>query len=269
MIYILDLRGRDIGGPVLPGRLIEEKEDQLRLEPKVTFLLHGFNVNRKKGAASLSRLAEHLCSQVTHGAMVAVLWPGDHWVRPLSYPFEGNDADDSAAELARYIDRVIPPSVELRFVSHSLGARVVMETVSRLDTRRHPVRQICLLAPAIDDFSLANPCDYRKAVVSAKRTAVLASRKDTVLGKIYPIGDLLQAFIYWSKDRRGSALGFNGPIPFKEQPIPDQVYHAQIPDERCAGHSDYIPDTSANPNQLSAVKFAGEILQEAAAPKYS
>src|SRR3989344_2861170 len=216
MIYLLDFRGACIGGPVVSGRIVQVgglpvplgTEDDLRLESKVTFLLHGYNVTRQEGRESLLRLANHLPS-VTGGAIVAVLWPGDHWVRAISYPFEGNDADDSAAELARYIDRIIRRGTELFFVSHSLGARVVMGTVNRLTGTDYQIRQICLMAPAIDDFSLAHPDEYQIGTVAAERVAVLASKRDKILRLAYPIGDLLQAFIFFWEDEAGFALCYN------------------------------------------------------------
>lgn len=275
MIYILDFRGANVGGPVVPGRIMQigglpmtlGTEDGLRLEPKVTFLLHGYNVTRQEGRESLLRLAKKLPA-ATDGAVVAVLWPGDHWTGAISYPFEGKDADDSAAELVRFIDRVIRRGTELSFVSHSLGARVVMETVKRLIGEDYPIRQICLMAAAIDDFSLAHPQDYRHVVTAAERVAVLASQKDKVLKLAYPVGDLLQAFVFFWKDEIGLALGYHGPKPIDEYSVPGQVHHLQIPDGRESDHGDYIPANPPNQKQLSAAQFADEVLQGAITPGY-
>jgi len=273
MNYILDFRGADVGGSVVPGRIMRIDgiplgiEDDLRRESKITFLLHGFNVNRPDGRKSLLQLAGRLPS-ASDGAMVAVLWPGDHWVRATSYPLEGNDADDSAAELARFIDRVVKPGTELNFVSHSLGARVVMGAVNRLIGDRYPIRQICLMAAAIDDFSLANPDDYRLGVATAERVAVLASHEDLVLKLAYPVGDFLQAFFFFWKDEVGLALGYHGPRSSNDDSIPEQVYHLQIPDERNSGHGDYIPSDPPSPNQRSAANFADEVLYGLDKPRY-
>lgn len=274
MNYILDFRGADVGGPVVPGRIMRVdgiplgSDDDLRQESKITFLLHGFNVNRQDGRNSLLRLAGRLPSS-SDGAIVAVLWPGDHWVRAISYPFEGNDADDSAAEMARFIDRVLRPETELNFVSHSLGARVVMETVNRLIGDRYSIRQVCLMAAAIDDFSLANPEDYRLAVATADRVAVLASREDLVLKLAYPIGDFLQAFFFFWKDDVGLALGYHGPKPSNDNSIPEQVYHLQIPDGKKSGHGDYLPSDPPSANQRSAANFADEVLLRLVKPGYT
>ncbi|HWO40564.1 MAG TPA: alpha/beta hydrolase [Candidatus Eisenbacteria bacterium] len=274
MIYILDFRASDVGGAVVPGRLIRPAgpvafgtEDDLVRESKFTFVIHGFNVSRRDGRERLVYLANRLPS-AADGAILAVLWPGDHWVGPASYPFEGNDADDSAAELARYIERVIPPGSPLGFVSHSLGARVVMETLKRLIGRGYAIGPVCLMAAAIDDFSLADPEDYRNAVDMAERIAVLASHEDEVLKLAYPTGDLLQAFIFFWRDSAGLAAGYHGPKPSGEHPLQGHVYHFQIPDVRNSDHGDYIPDSSPSANQLSAAAFADQVLKRVGAPQY-
>ena len=277
MNYLLDFRGADNGGAVVPGRLLAAPgfgdEFQLHAEPKVVFLLHGYNTNRAKGRAALSRLAETL-SLTINDAFVAVLWPGDHWTRAISYPFEGRDADDSATELARYIDRAIARNTELFFVSHSLGARVVMETVKRLSG--YPIRQILLMAPAIDDSSLANPKVYRGVSAAAERVAVLASTKDNTLKYAYPAGDALQAFVFFWKDVVDLALGYHGPRKSGTYAIPSRVYVEQIPDARRSDHGHYIigdpaedvPGDPAIANRISAAQFAADILRGAVNPRY-
>ena len=267
MVFILDFREANRGGAVVPGRLTQGAEDDLRRASKVTFLVHGFNVCRRKGTEGMRRLASRLPS-TADGAVVAVLWPGDHFVRVVSYPFEGRDADDSAAMLARYIRRVLRPGTEISFVTHSLGARLAMETVKRLRRRGYRFRQVCLMAAAIDDFSLAEPLDYRATTQEADRVAVLASRKDLVVRFAYPVGDRLQAFFFFWRETTGLALGFHGPRPTKRSAIPQNVYHEQISPERGSGHGDYIPDATPNPEQISATQFADEVLQGIEEPRY-
>jgi esterase/lipase superfamily enzyme len=278
MIYTLDFRMANTGGAVVPGKVIPGAglgtEFQLRTEPRITFLLHGYNVNRENGRASLHRLAARL-SASQNEAVVAVLWPGDHWTRAASYSFEGRDADDSAKALAEYVKTYIPKHTELSFVSHSLGARVAMETVKRLGAYR--IRQIALMAPAIDDSSLANPSVYFAAASGADRVAVLASRKDKILKYAYPAGDALQAFVFFWNDVVDLALGYHGPRKSKSYAVPAKVYAEQIPDARGADHGHYIPgdpaydvpDDPAVANRISAAQFADAILRGEANPKYT
>ncbi len=278
MNYLLDFRASNTGGAVVPGTLVGDPglgtEFDLRAESSIAFLIHGFNVNRPSGTDVLLRLARQLPSG-SNMAYVGVLWPGDHWIRAASYSFEGNDADDSARELTKYIGAVIAKGSELFFVSHSLGARVVMETIKKLNPPDYRVRQVSLLAAAIDDFSLARPRDYLAAVSKTDRVAVLASREDRVLKLAYPVGDFLQAFIFFRRDTIGLALGSHGPKPNgNNNPVPVAVYHEQIPDARGSDHGHYFPkdpatqSPAATTNQISAVRFAADVLQGQLQPKY-
>ncbi len=273
MIYLLDFRGANTGGAVTPGVLVTRPGlgtvHDLRAEAQVTFLLHGFNVNRAEGEAVLLRLAASLATVAADG-VVAVLWPGDHWTRAVSYPFEGQDADDSAAALAVYITQVavLRPGTRLQFVTHSLGARVALETVKRLAPGTYRVGQICLLAPAVDDFSVANPAQYRNEAGRAERAAVLASRADLVLKLAYPAGDLLQRFIFFRKEQAGLALGYHGPRPKDANAVPVQVHHRQIPDNREAGHGDYLPAVMPTPEQDSTIHFTNQVLGGEPRPMY-
>jgi pimeloyl-ACP methyl ester carboxylesterase len=277
MIYVLDFRMSPVSGFVAAGHLESSaelgNEDDLRRESRLTFLVHGFNVQRARGRLSLTGFAQQLPS--ISGGIVAVLWPGDSLVGPLSYLFEGRDSDDTAAELARYIDRVVTAGTELSFVGHSLGCRVVMETVRRLTGGRYPIRQLCLMAAAIDDFSLALAENYRAAVGSSDRVAVLASKRDQVLKLAYPAGDLFQSFLFFFKETAGLALGYHGPKSRREQSVPDNVFHVQIPDSRGSNHSHYLPedgppgdDPDRNRNRASAARFAEAVLNGTASPRY-
>jgi hypothetical protein len=269
MIYLLDFRDADVGGAVVPGMLVAGagfgSEFDLRSERKITFLIHGYNVNRPDGKAALQRLAENL-SVGDREAYVGVLWPGDHWIGAVSYPVEGRDADDTAAALLRYIGDVIAPGAELSFVSHSLGARVILETVSKLPAS-YTVSEVCVLAAAIDDDSVADQRAYLRAVGKTKRVAVLASESDIVLRLAYPVGDFLQSF-FFPKDHFSLALGYHGPRRTSRDAIPLQVYYQQIPQERGVDHGDYLPGRAPTAKQQSAVNFTRDVLQGLNQPRY-
>ena len=237
--------------------------DDLQRETAIVVLLHGFNVNYKDGSKSLLKLTTLLPS-AKNSAVIAVLWPGDHWSGPLSYSFEGRDADDTASELVRYLGDVTRPDASVAFVAHSLGCRVAMETAARLIAAGRDPQQICLLAAAIDDYSLASTEAYLAATNGSARVAVLSSKKDNVLRFAYPAGDLFQAFIF-ADDFAGLALGYHGPRPHKASgsPVPKNVLDKRIPKSRRppVGHSDYLPGTkSVSDEQRAAAKFADAVL---------
>lgn len=267
MIYVLDFRERNVGGAVVRGVLTRaDGEDDSRqawldlaAEPHLTFLVHGFNTSRAQGRRQLLGLAALLPSQ-SEGGLVSVLWPGDHWIGPLSYPFEGRDADDTAEELARFIELHVAPSQPLSFVGYSLGCRVSLETVKRLLGKAFSVQQVCLLAAAVDDFSLASQDDYLRPTLGSDRVAVLSSTKDLVLTLAYPAGDLFQAWIFFRDDVAGAALGYHGPRrdAAAGTSVPDNVLHR--PSRLGHGHFDYLPDAEPSAKQRWAAAFTDEVL---------
>ncbi len=281
MRYLLSFR-EDSAGAVTAGHLKvlpdgpegRAADDLLTLETSVVFLTHGFNVDKEEGTKGLGNLAAFVDNG--QAAVVSVLWPGDHGLAALSYPVEGKDADDTADAFCKYIERILEGKPDLSFVTHSLGARVAMGTIKRLEGRGFSVREVCLMAPAIDDFSLASPNLYREQVVNAGRVVVLASREDEVLKYAYPAGDLLQAFLFWD-DVAGLALGYRGPRAYDEDnAVPGEVLPVQIPETRNSNHGDYIPDFKPKTkpegchqkNQRSAARFAAQVVRGDILPVY-
>src|SRR6266478_7243741 len=95
---------------------------------------HGFNVNRADVIGNLSHWSEWL-RLGDNGFFVGVLWPGDaRWVPFIDYPIEGNEAIKSGQLLAQYLLANFTGANSLSFASHSLGARVVLETIRNLSS---------------------------------------------------------------------------------------------------------------------------------------
>ena len=261
-LWHLDVRDRNVGGPVLPARLVYPAGadtgatlDLLAIQPSVVFLIHGFNVNRGSGQAQLTRLSKDLPIK-GNPAFVGLTWPGDSWAGPVSYPLEGNDADDTAAELAKFISWAIPQGTTLSFVTHSMGARVAFETVKALPAGAYPIAQVCVMAAAIDDFSVSERFTYRTETENAARVAVLASERDNVLKWAYPLGDWIQAFLFFWRDEPGSALGYHGPRSSYDGAVPANVEHVQIPDGVKVDHGDYLSDGDPSTKEQRAAAWA-------------
>jgi len=289
MIYELSFRGPT--GAVVTGQLsafdapghTTARALKLGNYEQVTFLIHGFNVDGEAGRASLSAFAKSLPA-ARHGAVVFVLWPGDSPVGPLSYPFtEGNQADDTATELYRFIELEVAKSAKLNFVAHSLGCRVALQAIKVLNDRMpsnrnvYPIRQVCLMAGAVDDYCLAMPEAYKAAAERAERLVVLSSVEDKVLKLIYPLGDLIQSFLFFWKDTFGLALGYHGPRtytsdndPFVEDedvatwPVPGNVTAVAIDRKHQVDHGDYLPsidpDAGKKRKQQAAARFADRVI---------
>ena len=249
---------------MLPGQLIAPGGtiDGLQLCSQVVLLVHGFNVNLANGTAELRALSANVPALGATTAAVAVLWPGDSIVGPLSYPFETNNADDSATALATYVDDNLPQKPRLSLVGHSLGCRVVMETARQLWIKGIPVDQICLMAAAIDNDSLAQT-PYRPAAQFAARVGVLYSPADQVLEFAYPAGNLLSAFLHWTATT-DAALGYTGPRGATGS-VPKDVVAVAIAKNRGVEHGAYRPAGTGllNPHQQAAARFVNSMLSGA------
>lgn len=276
MILFVDFRARDVGGPVVPGRFVdpvghgrtpEECRATLRAAARVAVLVHGFNVNRPSGTEALRRLAGRIVADAADVALV-VTWPGDSWAGPLGYPLEGNDADDTAVELARFLERELPATADLSFASHSLGARVVLETIRRLP-RHLMVREVCVAAAAVDDDALNAGGRYVRAADGSRRTTVLASRADRVLAWAYPAGDLVQSWLFAWKDRAGPALGLRGPRPDAEAPTSPKVRVERIPPAVGVDHGDYITSGPEGGKHRACAAFVAAVLRGDGDPVYA
>lgn len=244
MTWFLDLRATEAGGH--PAASVSVRRDTLLCRDDaalraavqgrdVLIGTHGFNVNRKDGIASLTAWSS-LLDLGPNGCFVGVLWPGDsRWLPVVDYPVEGGEAMDSARLLAPYLDRAFRGAASLSFASHSLGARMVLETIRHL---QRPVRRLVLMAGAIDDNCLTG--EYRDAAARVEAISVLASRSDLVLKIAFPVGNPLSGLIspghpYWQ-----GALGHDGP----DDPCPANVRAGwQIPNGWDYGHGDYLGGT--------------------------
>jgi hypothetical protein len=202
----------------------------------VLFAVHGYDVNQDQGFERLDNWRTLLQLGDAY-LFVGIVWPGDStWLGPLCYPGEGTTANDCGDQLAKFISTNFSSANTVSFASHSLGARVVLRTISQLD-RSITVKHIALMAGAIDADCLTT--EFANAAQDAGTIAILASVKDDVLGKAFPVGNLLDEIIgkehpYWS-----GALGHKGP----KKNIPGKpIGGFQIPSNWDYGHHHYIED---------------------------
>jgi alpha/beta hydrolase family protein DUF900 len=201
----------------------------------VLLATHGFNVDWQSGVRGLSGW-EPLLTLPSGGMMVGVLWPGDsRWAPIIDYPFEGGVAKKSGQLLAAFLNQWFAGAATISFASHSLGARVVLETIRGLS--RQP-RRLILMAGAIDDDCLTDEYKDAAAQFDSQTISVLASRKDEVLALAFPPGNLVEGILTPGHPFWHSAIGHAGP----QAPCPTQVRAGwQIPDVWKFGHHNYLP----------------------------
>jgi len=198
----------------------------------VLIVVHGYNVNRADGIAHLSNW-EGLLQLASPSVFVGLLWPGDSiWARGLDYPAEPRIANEAGALIAPFLDANFGGAASISFASHSLGARIVLQTISKMNL---PVRRAALMAGAIDDNCFDT--EFKTAAAKIGMISVLASKEDGVLSTLFPLGNLIGGIIAVGHPWWHAALGHCGP----SQPRPTN-FHApfEIPANWNFGHHNYL-----------------------------
>lgn len=204
---------------------------------------HGFNVNRADGIACLSGW-QTLLQLPPSSVFVGLLWPGDSiWAHGLDYPAEASVADHAGQRVAAFVDANFGAVASISFVSHSLGARVVLSAISNMKRR---VRRLTLMAGAIDNDCLAG--EFGSVPASVDSISLLASTGDTILSELFPLGNFFAGILDAGHPWARSALGHRGPAgaaPSNFQPP------FQIPDGWSYNHGDYLNFNSPAPPRLA------------------
>jgi len=205
---------------------------------------HGFNVSMQSGIQSAVRMEQHL-APADDELFLAVLWPGDYYVKVVNYSFEYRDAIEAGRLLATFIDKRCGGARSVSLGSHSLGGRVVLEALAATGTR---VDQMCLAAPAVDASCLSKR--FAPGLSRVQRLAVLTSKKDNVLRWAYPLGDFFSDIFGDSDSALEGALGFGGPSPRGGPP----VHWDPIPEKPPYDHGDYFPSGPPSAAKIKWIK---------------
>lgn len=199
----------------------------------VLIATHGFNVDRAAGIACLSNWEGLLQLPQPYSAFVGLLWPGDSvWAHGLDYPDEPKVANDAGVLIAEFLDANFADAASISFASHSLGARVVLATISHLTL---PVRRLVLMAGAIDDNCLNT--EFQATAAGIGSISLLASKEDTVLSLAFPLGNFFAGILAEGHPWSRAALGHTGPA--KPRPANFQAPF-EIPDNWGFKHGNYL-----------------------------
>jgi len=249
MTWFLDLRAQAVGGGVAQDvaiyedatpRSVADVQEFVRNRPAI-LATHGFNVNRADGRNALS-CWEALLSLPSTTAYLAVLWPGDSaWVPALDYPIEGSEAISAGNLLAAFVLKNLSGAGSLSFVSHSLGARVVLQAIRGI-AKNLRVAHLLLMAGAIDDTCLTG--EYTDAAGAITRISVLASFHDEVLALAFPAGNFLSGIFTRGSPYVHAALGHGGPQTTAGTTVQTGW---QIPNPWKYGHHNYLPTQPGQP----------------------
>ena len=250
MTYFINLRSHPVGGwvdtsdevriqlspPATGAGFNQPAVDQARFLADirgrhVLIGTHGFNVDFVGGVSALSYWGGLL--QLSGPAIyVGLLWPGDSvWAHGLDYPVEPRVADEAGEKLAAFLQKATTDVASLSFVSHSLGARVILQTINRMS---RPIRCAILMAGAIDDDCLT--VEFQAAEQQVAGISILASRRDEVLAWLFPLGNLAGGIIDQGHPWWRGALGRYGP---KVRPANFEAPF-QVPENWAYGHHHYL-----------------------------
>jgi hypothetical protein len=245
--WFLSTRAQSVGGPVGSVKILDADRPGCSTDltaellaairgREIFFATHGFEVNQADGISHLSYWLANL--QIGGAVPIGILWPGDCIV-PIfvDYIAEGREAIQSGQLLSAFLNANFNGTASFCFASHSLGARVVLQTIDGLSANCR-VRRVLLMAPAIDNNCLTN--EYRNAASKIDEISILASTRDDVLALAFPLGNPLQGILDSGHPYYHAALGREGPAqPYP--PSPKLHPGWQIPANFNYGHHDYLP----------------------------
>lgn len=201
----LSLRSDATGGGILP----QVAGSLGSYGSQLIFLFHGYNDSLAVARQSYASFLQNFpgTGNPLHDKWLSVIhpvfWPGDKAWGPLSaagYPFEMGTAKQSAAVFADFLATLSVPAggmLDIYFIAHSLGNRVVLELLFALQAMKAAGRlssQIqfkgfCMMAAAVPISVVESNANlYDAATVSAVRRT-LYSEADTVLHFAFPIGE--------------------------------------------------------------------------------
>jgi hypothetical protein len=222
---------------------------------RVCFLVHGFNVSADHGVKGGGPAAQEYQALGAMGLsmsgadmVVPVLWPGDGFIG-WSYFTAFRTTRAVGARFADFLTSRAFPAADVSFVSHSLGARVVLETVTQTALRRRaglPWRfgTAALTAAAVDEGVL-DQAPFAAGVAALPRIVVLSSGRDEILSRGFVVGDRIEGLL-WADYRAsgggdGRALGRFGPQFATPSAARDRTEWYDFADAENQEHDDYLP----------------------------
>lgn len=222
-------------------------------DKRICFFVHGFNVNRDHGWAGGGVLGQQMlgAGPTLTGAVQAagfdlvipVLWPGD-WYLPINYPFELGDVRKTAHYFADFLASIARSAASVSFASHSLGARVILETLTKFVQRGYtvPTFDAAIMAAAAANEDVLDDPNYSLGVQALRRIIVVSSMKDSVLANTFPAGNAVEAAL-WKNDKGSArALGRYGPKALKpDSPAKGKVSWFEVALTADCGHDGYLP----------------------------
>jgi hypothetical protein len=250
-VYRLSLRTQpERGGPV---RATVEDKDGLEKNTDwrhLLVLVHGFNNAESEVEEKYDNYVDMLRpalaqSRVAPDAIAKLHWPGNEAIGPFpimdfaGYPVDVERALQSVGPFGAFLSGLIatrPPGRLISIVGHSLGCRVIVETMRRLAAVGAPPLAVVSLMAAAVPVALAEAGEpLARAPRAAVKVLKAHSRQDWVLWLAFPGGQSLAWMGGIEQAPYVEAIGRNGnPTEFGES----------LP-RKGNGHGDYWTDEYA------------------------
>lgn len=261
---IFQLRYSLEGGKLRPTVLQLPQQDSATRREAVV-LVHGFNNHYGEAATAYQgfRKQQHrrdasLLPMALEDLLADAHWPGDaaggaaDCADFFVYPFSVGTARDAGPVLAAHLS--LMPNLEIvHFIGHSLGCRVVLETIRHLGNRPQ-VGRVCLMAAAVPVFKVEWGGELESAMVRAEHVLVLYSASDLVLKFTFRPGQLAASAATGSDEGVWpTALG-------RERPPPTLAGAVDSIDIAGAGHGDYWGHSDTE-SSCRATARVGEFLE--------
>ena len=254
---ILQLREQLEGGDLLPD--VHQKPPAPSACNEIFVLVHGFNNHMGEAWESYhafcfsqrERAYPLLTLPALEEMLAELFWPGDAaWglfdlLDFLAYPAAVGTAQNAAPRLAQHL-RTMPSLRTVHFIGHSLGGRLVLETIDDLRRNGGPmVGKVCLMAAAVPVFKVVSGGALAEAMNHAGEVYILYSEKDIVLHYTFPPG---QTVAVGDEGFFPEALGLHGPPPGVNGRIDKKNING--------GHGDYWDPSKGLPAENAARAIA-------------
>ena len=250
----LSLRKRRDGGELaatvepMPARVAHRE---------LVLLVHGFNNHEGEAGTAYHgfRARQPIRdARALERVLGDLFWPGDASWRGIAdnadfavYPAAVGTAHAAGNRLAAYL-RSLSGLLKVHFIAHSLGCRVVLETIRALASDGPRVGRVGLMAAAVPVFKVQAGGALVGALERAERVHILYSHSDIVLKTAFRAG---QTAAGGDEGFFPRALGARHPPP-----LPGFVASTHVLD---AHHGDYWGH-SARPPAGVAPLLAGEFI---------
>lgn len=168
----------------------------------LTVVIHGLDVAASGAIDKVQEYKRSLQRAGYEGTVIGYSWDSDI-AGKLGFGLAEDCADKNAPKLARFLTeyRRACPNGVLRLVSHSLGARVIMETLKVLEANKSGIKidSVHMLGAAIDNEAPTRewPASYRAFANRVGHTFNYWNSDDPVLTFAYPGWPLGESGVEW------------------------------------------------------------------------